>query len=81
MKILEELVILPIRFYQRFISPLLGSNCRYVPTCSAYMIGAVREWGVFRGIFLGVKRILSCHPWGNHGPDPVPKNPAKQEGS
>jgi putative membrane protein insertion efficiency factor len=81
MKILEELVILPIRFYQRLISPLLGSNCRYVPTCSAYMIGAVREWGVFRGMFLGVKRILSCHPWGNHGPDPVPKNPAKQKGS
>jgi putative membrane protein insertion efficiency factor len=79
MKILEEIFIAPIRIYQRFISPLLGSNCRYVPTCSAYMVQAIREWGIFRGIFMGIRRILRCHPWGSHGYDPVSANPKKQK--
>lgn len=73
MKYINFLLILPVRFYQKFISPLLGSNCRYTPTCSQYMIDAINEWGPFKGIWLGLRRIGSCHPWGGHGHDPVPK--------
>ena len=70
----RQLLILPIRFYQLAISPLLGSNkCRYQPTCSHYAIGAIREWGVFRGSWLAARRIASCHPWGGKGYDPVPR--------
>ena len=72
-RFLKWLFILPIRFYQRFISPLLGSNCRYQPTCSGYTVEAIQEWGVVKGIYLGAKRILNCHPWGGSGYDPVPK--------
>ena len=70
---LKKVFILPIRFYQIFISPMLGPNCRFQPTCSHYMIGAIEEWGIFKGIYLGLKRIFKCHPWGPSGPDPVPK--------
>lgn len=66
--------ILPIRAYQFFISPMLGANkCRYQPTCSHYMIGAIEEWGVIKGSWLGIKRIARCHPWGGFGEDPVPR--------
>lgn len=61
-----------VRVYQRALSPLLGSNCRYRPTCSAYMIDAIQEWGPARGVWLGLRRIGRCHPWGGHGYDPVP---------
>ena len=70
----RQLFILPIRLYQILLSPLLGPNkCRYQPTCSHYAIGAIREWGVLRGGWLAVRRIGRCHPWGGHGPDPVPR--------
>jgi len=72
-KILSNLIILPIRFYQVAISPFLGKSCRYEPTCSYYMIEAIREWGIIRGVWLGLKRIARCHPWGGFGDDPVPK--------
>ncbi len=72
-------VILPIRFYQWFISPLLGPKCRFNPTCSHYMVGAIQEWGVFKGVWLGLKRISKCHPWGSFGDDPVPKKIKKQQ--
>lgn len=72
-RIFQQIIILPIRFYQKFISPLIGPNCRYQPTCSHYMVQAIQEWGVLKGLWLGVKRIGSCHPWGKHGHDPVPK--------
>ena len=75
----KYIFILPVRFYQLAISPLIGPSCRYDPTCSHYMIGAINEWGVFKGLYLGIKRILSCHPWGGHGFDPVPKNPKRME--
>ena len=67
--------ILLIRLYQLTLSPLLGVNkCRYQPTCSHYMIGAIEEWGVLKGIYLGALRILRCHPWSKHPMhDPVPK--------
>jgi hypothetical protein len=75
---LKTLVILPIRFYQYAISPLLGANkCRFQPTCSHYMVGAIEEWGVLRGVWMGLKRIGRCHPWGGHGYDPVPKKEQK----
>lgn len=61
-----------IRAYQLLISPLLGANCRYSPTCSQYGIEAIRKYGPFKGGWLTIKRLASCHPWGGHGHDPVP---------
>ena len=65
------LVLLPVRFYRLFISPLIPSSCRYTPTCSEYLIDAVRRYGPLRGAFLGVKRILRCHALHPCGYDPV----------
>ena len=58
--------------YRKLISPLLGNNCRFDPSCSAYAETALREHGAFRGGWLAVKRISRCHPWGGSGYDPVP---------
>lgn len=66
------LLILPIRFYQVAISPMLPAACRYTPTCSQYAIEAIRIHGPFRGLWLAIRRILRCHPWGGSGYDPVP---------
>ena len=71
-KIITYFLISIIRIYQLFISPILGQNCRYLPTCSEYSIESIKKFGFFRGIFLSLKRISKCHPWGNHGYDPVP---------
>lgn len=65
-------IILLVRIYQWIISPILPQSCRYTPTCSNYMLEAVRIWGPIKGTWLGLKRIGSCHPWGGHGHDPVP---------
>jgi uncharacterized protein len=73
-QMLKSIVKFPVKVYQWTISPLLGPNkCRYQPTCSHYMIEAIDEWGPLKGLWLGIKRISSCHPWGGHGYDPVPK--------
>ncbi|NBC26058.1 MAG: membrane protein insertion efficiency factor YidD [Bacteroidetes bacterium] len=61
-----------IRLYQLTISPWLGPSCRHSPTCSAYMMEAVQEWGATRGVWMGIKRLSKCHPWGTSGYDPVP---------
>ena len=62
-----------IKVYKYSISPLLGeSKCRYQPSCSTYAIEALQKYGLFKGTYLAIKRILSCHPWGGHGYDPVP---------
>jgi len=61
-----------IKGYQLLISPLLGANCRFTPTCSQYGIEAIKKYGPFKGGWLTLKRIGSCHPWGRHGHDPVP---------
>jgi putative membrane protein insertion efficiency factor len=61
-----------IRIYQWGISPLLGSKCRYTPTCSQYGVEALQKHGLIKGGYLTIKRILSCNPWGGHGHDPVP---------
>jgi len=74
---LKKIFIVPIKFYQMFISPLLGPNCRHQPTCSQYTIEAIQEWGVLKGIYLGTKRLSRCHPFGTHGHDPVPKKDQK----
>ncbi len=66
------LLVLLVRFYQIAISPFLPPTCRYTPTCSQYTIEALQKHGLFKGTFLATKRILSCHPWGGSGHDPVP---------
>lgn len=66
------LLIFPITIYQKFISPLTPPSCRYTPTCSQYAIEALKRHGPLRGGYLALRRILSCHPWGGHGYDPVP---------
>lgn len=65
-------LLLLIRGYQLIISPLLGSNCRFMPTCSEYAMESLRSHGLIKGIYLTVKRIGKCHPWGGHGYDPIP---------
>lgn len=62
-----------VRLYQIMISPYTPATCRYSPTCSHYTIEALEKHGVFRGGKLAIKRILSCHPWGGSGYDPVPE--------
>ncbi len=78
MKILTNILIRVIRFYQYLISPILGNNCRYLPTCSEYFIESLKEYGFIKGFLKGVKRILSCHPikllGGGEGFQPVKKN-------
>ena len=66
-------VRLLIRTYQVIISPLIGPRCRYLPTCSSYMLEAIETHGVIAGVTLGLKRVARCHPWGQHGYDPVPE--------
>ena len=77
-KLITQPLIIVIRFYQYFFSPLLGQNCRYLPTCSEYSIQSFRQFGIIRGFILSFKRISKCHPWGNHGYDPVPKKIEKK---
>lgn len=72
-KIISRILIFFIRIYQYTLSPLLGANCRYLPTCSSYAVEALTIHGPFKGAYLAIKRILSCHPWGGSGYDPVPK--------
>jgi putative membrane protein insertion efficiency factor len=69
---LAHLVALPVRAYRLVLSPWVGHGCRYQPTCSAYALEALDRHGAFRGSWLAARRILSCHPWGGHGYDPVP---------
>lgn len=71
-RILAWPFILLIKFYQWTLSPLLGRQCRYTPTCSHYGLEALKKYGLFKGGYLTIRRILSCHPWGGHGYDPVP---------
>jgi uncharacterized protein len=72
LKILSYPFILLIKIYQYIISPVLGPKCRFTPTCSHYALEAFKKYGVFKGMWLTVKRISKCHPWGGSGYDPVP---------
>lgn len=65
-------LLLLVQLYRLAISPWLGANCRFQPTCSAYAIEALSEYGAFRGTGMAVKRIARCHPWGGSGYDPLP---------
>lgn len=69
---MKKLVLFLIKFYQKFISPLFPPSCRYTPTCSQYTFEAVQKYGVLKGLFLGIKRILRCNPFFSGGEDPVP---------
>ena len=77
MNIFSKIIIKIIKLYQYVLSPYLGNNCRYLPTCSEYFIESIEEFGLLKGSFLGLKRILSCHPikilGGGQGLDPVKK--------
>lgn len=72
LKIITFPFIVLIKIYQIFISPLFPSSCRYTPTCSHYTLEALKKYGLFKGGWLGIKRISRCHPWGGSGYDPVP---------
>ena len=76
MLMLNKIITLPliilIRAYQLIISPMLGSNCRFAPTCSEYAIESFKSHGLIKGLFFSIKRIGKCHPWGGHGYDPIP---------
>lgn len=74
LKPLEWLLILPIMAYRRFLSPLLPNSCRYQPSCSRYALDAIHQYGPLKGFYLGFRRVISCHPWGGEGYDPVPKH-------
>jgi uncharacterized protein len=71
-KAIGQLFLLLIKFYQYFISPILGASCRFTPTCSQYGVEAIQKYGPFKGGWLTLKRIGRCNPWGGHGHDPVP---------
>ncbi|HMK20321.1 MAG TPA: membrane protein insertion efficiency factor YidD [Chitinophagaceae bacterium] len=72
LRILSLPFIALIKIYQWIISPILGPKCRFTPTCSHYAEEALKKHGVFKGIWLTIKRISRCHPWGGSGYDPVP---------
>jgi hypothetical protein len=69
---MKKAVLFILRQYKRFVSPLLGNNCRFYPTCSTYAYQAIEKHGLVKGIFLGIKRLLKCHPFHQGGIDPVP---------
>lgn len=75
---MKKVLLLLIKFYQKFISPLSPGKCRFYPTCSSYTYQAIEEFGVIKGLYLGIKRILKCHPFHDGGYDPVPKNIKKK---
>ncbi len=68
---MKKLMVLLIKFYQRFISPIKPGKCRFYPTCSQYMLQAIEKYGAFKGCLLGIKRILRCHPFHPGGYDPL----------
>ncbi len=73
---LKKILIFPfvflIKIYQNIISPLFPPTCRYTPTCSEYSIQSLKKYGLIKGVYLSIKRIVNCHPWGGSGYDPIP---------
>jgi putative membrane protein insertion efficiency factor len=78
-KIISWILVMLVKFYQSAISPLFPSACRYTPTCSTYMIQAIKIHGPWKGFIMGLKRFSRCHPWGGSGFDPVPPKEHKHE--
>ena len=76
-RLFQKLFLLLIRFYQVAISPHLGKNCRFVPTCSQYATIAITRFGVIKGTYLTIRRLLKCHPFHEGGFDPVPEKKEK----
>ncbi len=72
MSLFARLLTLPIRAYRLMLSPWVGHGCRFQPTCSAYALEALERHGAIKGLWLTVRRLARCHPWGGHGYDPVP---------
>jgi putative membrane protein insertion efficiency factor len=70
-KTLRSVAVLPIRAYQRLLSPLIGSRCKYYPSCSEYAAQAIGEFGILRGLILAGWRLLRCNPWSHGGFDPI----------
>lgn len=75
--VIDHLLIACLRFYKRWISPLLGPRCRFHPTCSVYAMEAISRFGALKGSWLALRRVLRCHPFNPGGVDPVPPAPAK----
>ena len=73
---MKALVLFALRGYKRFLSPLLPAACRFEPTCSVYMAGAVQRFGALKGVWLGLKRLSKCHPLHPGGHDPIPELPS-----
>jgi len=73
MNIFTYIVIKLIKCYKFLLSPIIGDSCRFFPSCSDYCIQSFKTFGLFKGSYLSLKRILSCHPWNNGGFDPVEK--------
>lgn len=71
---MKAFVLVPIRAYQKMISPLLPPSCRFWPSCSSYAAEAIERHGLLRGGLLASRRLARCHPWGGHGFDPVPEH-------
>lgn len=69
---MKWILIFTIWIYQKTLSPFLPRTCRFYPTCSSYFIEALKKYGFFKGSYLGIRRILRCHPWNDGGYDPVP---------
>jgi putative membrane protein insertion efficiency factor len=70
--LLARLLLMLIRVYQYLLSPLIGTQCRFAPTCSHYAADALRKYGAIKGSYLTIRRLLRCHPWNPGGFDPVP---------
>ena len=77
-KIVTYPLILLVRVYQLIVSPMLGSNCRFMPTCSEYALESLKVYGLIKGTYLTIKRIGKCHPWGSNGYDPIPTKMGKK---
>ena len=73
-KILKSIILINLKIYKIFISPMFGTNCRYHPSCSEYFYNAIDKKGIFFGTYLGLIRLIKCNPWGGSGFDSVEKN-------
>jgi uncharacterized protein len=76
-RFISKLICLPIVLYQLLLRPIMKPCCRYYPSCSQYALEALKQFGVFKGIWLTLYRLLRCHPWSKGGYDPVPLNKEK----
>ena len=74
---MKRILLWLIRGYQLILSPVIGANCRHEPTCSRYSFQAIERFGAIKGLWLTLKRVGKCHPWGTWGYDPVPPDPSK----